>query len=68
MTPQAKRIQAHLKRTGKITPRYAYREMGIYGLSQRIAECRKSGMEIVNKKWKTARGIVRSKYIYEGSG
>lgn len=65
MTPKAKRVQAHLKRTGTITPRHAYRNMGIYSLSQRIAECRDAGMVIINKKWKSARGDIRSKYIYD---
>ena len=65
MTPQAKQVQAHLKRHGTITPVHAFKHMGIYGLSQRIAECRQSGMEIVNKKWRTARGKVRSNYTYD---
>ncbi len=67
MTPQAKQVRAHLKAHGSITPMSALRQLGIYGLSQRISECRKSGMAIVNKKWRTARGQVRSKYTWERS-
>jgi len=67
MTPQASKVQAHLKQHGTITPIHAFKQMGIYRLASRIHELRQSGMEIVNKKWETARGTVRSKYIYERS-
>lgn len=67
MKPQTKKVRAHLKKNGSITPIHAFKYMGIYRLASRICELRESGMKIITRQWKTARGNRKTKYVLEGS-
>lgn len=67
MKPQTSKVRAHLMKTGSITPIHAFKFMGIYRLASRICELRASGMMIVTRQKKSARGKMYCKYTHERS-